>query len=78
LVCLCLNQKIKHIQKLDKFNVLLDETALELINNIEHSDFIKFSTQQYDHFNDYCYNENSFFKHYKAVVALNAYIENKL
>ncbi|BFL82820.1 hypothetical protein TUM4637_41720 [Shewanella hafniensis] len=63
---------------LDKFNVLLDETALELINKIEYSDFIKISTQQYEHFNDYCYTESSFFDHYKAVVALDLYIENKL
>ena len=78
LVCLCLNQKVKHVQKLEKFHFLLDEAALKLINEIEYSDFIKFASQQYDHFGDYCFDEGSFLKHYQAIVNLNIYIETKL
>ena len=79
LVCVCLEQKNKHVKALDKFNFLLDEEALNLINNIEYSDFINFATQQYEGFNDYCFaGEDSFYNHYQAVIALNNYIEKKL
>ena len=78
ITCICLEQKNKHAQKLEKVNFLLTADALQAINRVEYSEFVKFASQQYDNFNDYCFCETSFLAHYEAVINLDRYIKRKL
>lgn len=78
LICICLNQKSSNLKKLDKFIFLLNESALQLVNEVENSQLMKVASQQYEHYSDYCLIDTMFYDHYQAVVRLNEYINKKL
>ncbi|CCQ09336.1 hypothetical protein PALB_1750 [Pseudoalteromonas luteoviolacea B = ATCC 29581] len=78
ITCICLEQKNKHTLKLEKVNHLLTLDALQVINEVENSNFIICASQEYDNFNSYFFSSSCFLRHYDAVVNLDRFIKEKI
>lgn len=79
LVYHCLENRDKHLSRTERCSSLMNAESLQLLDKIEHSEFIKRSEEHANYFNAYVLSSvQDFNMHYKAVVELKNYIEHRL